>query len=145
MVDNSAANYALSGPTGVFNFTAGPGQFGFPSNVSSVPLPAFPAGAVAPVRSLYIRPGRRAFYDQFFPTSVLQGYPEALLNPYSEQWTLGIERRFGKGWVLSADYLGSHTVHVLRPLDMDPPTPFIRTAQGQMRSAQRRIALARCG
>ncbi len=136
VVDNSEANYVLGGPTGVFNFSATPGQVGFPSSVSAVPLPAFPAGAVAPVRSLYIRPGRRAFYDQFFPTSVLKGYPDALLNPYSEQWTLGFEHQFGQGWVLSADYLGSHTVHVVRPLDVDPPTPFLRTAQGQTRSAQ---------
>ena len=136
VVDNSEASYALGGPTGVFNFSATPGQVGFPSSVSAVPLPAFPAGAVAPVRSLYIRPGRRAFYDQFFSTSVLQGYPDALLNPYSEQWTLGFEHQFGQGWVLSADYLGSHTVHVVRPLDVDPPTPFLRTAQGQTRSAQ---------
>jgi Carboxypeptidase regulatory-like domain len=136
VVDNAEANYALSGPTGVFNFTAAPGQLGFPSSVSAVPLPAFPAGAVAPVRSLYIRPGRRAFYDQFFSTSLLKGYPDALLNPYSEQWTFGMEHQFGHGWVLSADYLGSHTVHVVRALDVDPPTPFIRTAQGQTRSAQ---------
>jgi hypothetical protein len=136
VVDNSAANYALAGPTGFFNFTAGPGQVGFPSSVSSVPLPAFPPGAVAPVRSLYIRPGRASFYNQFFPTSVLKGYPDALLNPYSEQWTLGIEHQLGSGWVLAVDYLGSRTVHVVRPLDVDPPTPFIRTAQGQSRSAQ---------
>ena len=136
VVDNSEANYALSGPTGVFNFSAGPGQIGFPVSVSSVPLPAFPAGATVPVRSLYIRPGRSAYYNQFFPTSVLIGYPNALLNPYSEQWTLGFERQFGNHWVLSADYIGAHTVHVVRPLDVDQPTPFIRTAQGQTRSAQ---------
>jgi hypothetical protein len=27
-------------------------------------------------------------------------------------------------------------VHVVRPLDVDPPTPFVRTAQGQTRTAQ---------
>ena len=136
VVDNAQANYSLSGPTGVFNFTATPGQIGFPSSVAAAPLPAFPAGAVAPVRSIYIRPGRAAFYNQFFDTSVLKGYPNALLNPYSEQWTLGVERQLAKDWVLSVDYVGSHTVHVVRPLDVDPPTPFIRTAQGQARSAQ---------
>ena len=136
VINNAAANYTLSGPAGVFNFTATPGQIGFPSSVSAVPLPAFPVDAIAPVRSLYIRPGRTSFYDQFFPTSVLKGYPHALLNPYSEQWTLGVERRLGKGWLLSVDYLGSHTVHIVRPLDVDPPTPFLRTAQGQTRSAQ---------
>jgi len=136
VVDNAQANYSLSGPTGVFNFTATPGQIGFPSSVAAAPLPAFPAGAVAPVRSIYIRPGRAAFYNQFFDASVLKGYPNALLNPYSEQWTLGVERQLAKDWVLSVDYVGSHTVHVVRPLDVDPPTPFIRTAQGQARSAQ---------
>ncbi|HEV3040539.1 MAG TPA: carboxypeptidase regulatory-like domain-containing protein [Candidatus Angelobacter sp.] len=136
VVDNEAANFALGGPTGTFNFTAAPGQIGFPSSVSAVPLPAFPAGAVAPVRSIFIRPGRRAFYDQFFPTSVLKDYPDALLNPYSEQWTFGVERQLGKHWVLSVDYVGSHTVHVVRPLDLDSPAPFIRTLQGQTRSAQ---------
>jgi len=136
VIDNAQANYSLSGPTGVFNFTAKPGQIGFPSSVAAVPLPAFPAGAVAPVRSIYIRPGRAAFYNQFFDTSVLKGYPSALLNPYSEQWTLGVERQLAKDWVLSVDYVGAHTVHVVRPLDVDLPTPFIRTAQGQTRSAQ---------
>jgi hypothetical protein len=136
VVDNAAANYALSGPTGVFNYTAGPGQIGFPSSVAAVPLPAFPPGAAVPVRSLYIRPGRSSYYDQFFPTSTLIGYPDALLNPYSEQWTLGVERSLASGWVLSVDYLGSHTVRIVRPLDVDPPSPLIRTAQGQSRSAQ---------
>ncbi|HET7100778.1 MAG TPA: hypothetical protein VFJ52_06480, partial [Terriglobia bacterium] len=31
---------------------------------------------------------------------------------------------------------GSHTLRVNRPLDVDAPSPFVRTAQGQMRSAQ---------
>jgi hypothetical protein len=131
VVDNSVANYALGGPTGVFNFSAGPGQVGFPASVSDVPLPAFPAGAVVPVRSIYIRPGRSALYNQFFPVNDLIGYPSALLNPYAEQWTIGMERQIAKGWVLSADYLGAHTVHVVRPLDVDPPASFVRTAQGQ--------------
>jgi hypothetical protein len=136
VVDNSQANYALSGPTGVFNFTAQAGQIGFPASVSAVPLAAFPAGAVLPVRSIYIRPGRAAFYNQFFDTALLKGYPDALLNPYSEQWTFGVERQLGQHWVLSADYVGAHTIKVVRPLDVDAPAPFVRTAQGQTRSAQ---------
>jgi Carboxypeptidase regulatory-like domain len=136
IVDNSEANYALMGPTGVFNYTAAPGQAGFPSDVSATPLPAFPPGAAIPLRSLYIRPGESAYYDQFFPTSSLLGYPTALLNPYTEQWTIGVQRELFPGWVLSADYVGAHTLKINRPLDVDPPTPFIRTAQGQVRSAQ---------
>ena len=38
--------------------------------------------------------------------------------------------------MLSVDYVGSHTLRINRPLDVDPPSPFIRTAPGQTRSAQ---------
>ena len=81
IVDNDEANYALTGPTGVFNYTATPGQVGFPTSVAAAPLPAFPAGAVPPLRSLYIRPGESAYLNQFFPTSTLIGYPEQVAQP----------------------------------------------------------------
>ncbi len=38
VVDNSEANYALTGPTGVFNYTAAPGQIGFPSSIQVDPF-----------------------------------------------------------------------------------------------------------
>ncbi len=136
VVDNSQANYALTGPTGVFNYTAAPGQIGFPSSIAGVPLPAFPPGAQAPLRSLYIRPGESAYLNQFFPTSTLVNYPSALLNPYSQQWVFGIERRLATGWVLRVDYVGSHALRIVRPLDVDPPSPFVRTLPGQIRTAQ---------
>jgi hypothetical protein len=124
VVDNSEANYALTGPTGVFNYTAAPGQVGFPAAISDAPLPAFPVGAAVPLRTLYIRPGQASYYNQFFPTSVLKDYPDALLNPYTEQWTLGFEREIAPTWVLSLDYVGSHTIKINRPLDLDSPAPL---------------------
>lgn len=133
--DNSEANYALTGPTGVFNYSAAPGQIGFPASITAVPLPAFPNGAPVPLRTLYVRPGDSAYLNQFFPTSVLSGYPGHLLNPYSEQWTFAVERSLGKGWVARADYVGSHTLRINRPLDIDAPAPFVRTAPGQIRAA----------
>ena len=140
VVDNSAANWALTGPTGVFNYTASAGQVGFPGSIAAAPLPAFPPGAVAPLRSLYVRPGDSANLDQYFPTSQLIGYQNQLLNPYSEQWTFGVERRLVQNWVLSVDYVGSHTLRINRPLDVNPPSPFPRTA-GQ---APRLPAVANC-
>jgi hypothetical protein len=136
IVDNAAANWALTGPTGVFNYTASPGQVGFPASVAAVPIPAFPAGAQMPLRSLYVRPGDSAYLNQFFPVNTLVGYPNQLLNPYSEQWTLGVERRLKANWILSVDYVGSHTLKINRPLDVDAPTPFVRTAPGQTRTPQ---------
>lgn len=135
IVDNEEASYALTGPTGVFNYTATPGQVGFPTSVAAAPLPAFPAGAVAPLRSLYIRPGNSAYLNQFFPTSTLTGYPSALLNPYTEQYTLSLGQRLFSSTLLNVDYLGAHTLHILRPLDVDPPTTFARTTNAQVRSA----------
>jgi Carboxypeptidase regulatory-like domain/TonB dependent receptor len=136
IVDNSEANYALTGPTGVFNYTATPGQVGFPSSIADAPLPAFPAGAQVPLRSLYLRPGRSSYYDQFLPTSTLVGYQNALLSPYTEQWTLGVEQALAPDWILTLDYVGSHTVKINRPLDVDLPAPFVRTAPGQIQTPQ---------
>ena len=75
VVDNSEANYALTGPTGVFNYTAAPGQIGFPSSVAAAPLPAFPPGAQVPLRSLYIQARR-----QFVSKSILSDIDIARLS-----------------------------------------------------------------
>jgi hypothetical protein len=136
IVDNSVANHALGEPSGVFTYTATQGQVGFPTSISAAPLPTFPPGGVVPIRSLYVRPGQSAYLSQWFPTSALKGYPNALLNPYSQQWTASIEQGFASTWTLSVDYVGAHTLRINRPLDVDGPSPFIRTAQNQMRTAQ---------
>jgi len=136
VVDNSQANYALGDPGGgIIAITLAPSDPQFPTSVSSVPFPNFPPGAPIPPRTIYIRPGRAGYYDRFLDTALLKGYPDALLNPYSQQWTFGVEQQLSHGWVLAVDYVGSHTVKVVRPLDVDSPTPFIRTAQGQSRSS----------
>jgi hypothetical protein len=88
------------------------------------------------VRSLYVRPGDRAALSPYFPTDVLPGYPDKLLNPNSKQWTIGVERRLAANWVLSVDYVGSHTSRINRPRDVDAPSPFVRTAPGQVRTPQ---------
>ena len=131
IVDNSQANYALTGVSGVFNYTAAPGQAGFPASIAAAPLPAFPAGAVIPLRSVYIRPG-----DPAFTGFGLLNFPSQLLNPYSEQWSFGFEHRFRGDWIIAVDYVGSHTLRINRPLDVDPPSPFVRTQPGQTRTAQ---------
>jgi hypothetical protein len=136
IVDNSAANWALTGPTGVFNYAAAPGQVGFPAGVAAAPLPGFPAGAAAPLRSLYVRPGDSANLDQYFPTSTLIGYQNKLLSPYAKQWTIGVERRLPRNWVLAVDYVGSHTTRINRARDVDAPSSFMRTAPGMTRTAQ---------
>jgi hypothetical protein len=136
IVDNSAASYALGEPSGVFTYTATPGQVGFPTSVAAAPLPAFPAGGVTPIRSLYVRPGQSSYLSQWFSTATLNGYPNKLLNPYSEQWTASLQQQLAPRWTLSIDYVGAHTLRIIRPLDVDGPSAFVRTAQNQTRTAQ---------
>ena len=129
---NLAANFRISGPEGIFVFSASPGQIGFPTSLA--PLPAFPAGAVLPPRDIQIRPGERAYLSRFFDVSKLRGYPDQLLNPRNQLATFGIERGLGTPWVLSLDYSYQHTTRITRPLDLNAPAVFIRTIPGQTRS-----------
>ena len=130
---DAAAAWELNGPTGFFNFSAAPGQIGFPADLQ--PLPGLPEGAVLPPRNITIRPGMASYYSQFFDVSKLKGYPDALLNPWTQSGSIGIERELAGNWFLSADYVKQHTTGIDRPLDLNSPAPFVPTAPGQVRSA----------
>ena len=84
IVDNTAANWALTGPA-ASSTTPPRRQVGFPASVTAAPLPAFPTGAAAPLRSLYVRPGDKANLNQYFPHATPIGYQDKLLNPYAKQ------------------------------------------------------------
>ncbi|HEY0428248.1 MAG TPA: TonB-dependent receptor [Pyrinomonadaceae bacterium] len=120
---NLGAQFSLGGPTGVFTFTATPGQLGFPTSLTA--LPTFPAGASLPARDIVIRPGRAAFYNQFFDTSKLRGYPDKLLNPMTQQGTIGVERSLGGDFFLKIDYVRARTADIDRLLDLNAPSLFI--------------------
>jgi outer membrane receptor protein involved in Fe transport len=130
---NQAAGYSIGGPQGIFTFSAVQGQLGFPTTVATIP--AFPAGATLPARDITVRVGQRDFLNQFFNVSALRFYPDALVNPYTHQWTLGMEHAFTPNAILSIDYVGQHSLKVERPVDLNAPAPFVRTAQGQTRTA----------
>lgn len=129
---NTQAGFSLGGPQGVFTYTVSPGGLGFPT--SFAPISGFPAAASLPARDITIRPGRTAYYSQFFDVSKLKGYPSKLLNPYTQQGTFGVERQLAEKWILSADFVWQHTIRINRTLDLNSPSVFIRTAPGQTRS-----------
>lgn len=130
---NIVAGWELNGPNGFFNFSAAPGQLGFPTSLSA--LPNFPPGAVLPARDLTVRPGRASYYNQFFDVSKLRGYPDELLNPETHQYTFGAERELGQRWFVSLDYVNARTMDIDRNLDLNAPSELIRTTPGQTRSA----------
>jgi len=131
---NAGAAWNLNGPTGFFNYTAQPGQIGFPASLTSIPT-SLAAGAVVPPRNITLRPGLASYYSRFLDVAKLKGYSDALLNPLTHSASIGVEREFGDRWVASADYVKQHTTLIDRPLDLNSPAPFARTAPGQVRSA----------
>jgi outer membrane receptor for ferrienterochelin and colicin len=130
---NIVAGWELGGPTGFFTYSVAPGQLGFPTSLT--PLTGFPPGAVLPARDITVRPGRRSFYSQFFDVSKLNGYPGELLNPKTDQATLGVEREVGDRWFVALDGVHAHTTDIERNIDLNAPTTFDRTAPGQTRPA----------
>lgn len=40
-----------------------------------------------------------------------------LRQAYAEDWFLGLQRSFGKNWMIEADYMGSHGVHLYSEID----------------------------
>lgn len=58
-----------------------------------------------------------------------------LLSPYTQQWTLGIQRALPRGWVLTMDAIRSLSVKQFLEYDINAASPFPRTAAGQMRTA----------
>jgi len=130
---NIVANSSINGPQGVYTYTVQPGQFGFPTTFS--PITNIPPGTVLPARDIQILAGQCNYLNQFLPVSQLHFCPNKLLNPYTQQWNLGIEQQLAKDWVLSMDYIGSHTIHINQPIDLNSPSGFTRTAPGQVRSA----------
>jgi hypothetical protein len=62
-------------------------------------------------------------------------YGEDRLNPYSGQFTLGIQRVIGRDWTLSANISHMLSRKQLRVLELNAASPFVRTAPGQRRAA----------
>ncbi|HVO63865.1 MAG TPA: TonB-dependent receptor [Terriglobales bacterium] len=129
---NLEASAALGGPQGVFTYTVAPGGYGFPTSFS--PITSIPPGVALPARDITILAGQCNYLNQFLNVSQLHFCPNTFYNPYTQQWNLGIEHDFGKGWLFSMDYVGSHTIHIEQPVDMNAPSEFVRTAPGQTRS-----------
>ncbi len=128
------ASAALGGPQGAFTYTAVPGGLGFPTTFGPI---TFPPGAVLPARSITILAGQCNYLNQFLPVDQLHFCSNNFQNPYTQQWNLGFEHDLGGGWLLAMDYIGSHTIHVEQPVDLNAPSAFNRTAPGQTRSVSK--------
>jgi len=125
------ASAALGGPQGAFTYSAAPGGLGFPTSFAPI---TFPPGMVLPARNITILAGQCNYLNQFLPVDQLHFCSNNFQNPYTQQWNLGFEHDLGGGWLFAMDYIGSHTIHIEQPVDLNAPSAFIRTAPGQVRS-----------
>jgi hypothetical protein len=106
--------FFLGAPYGPqLSYTIPFGAPGFPAFPNSLAVP--PVGASAGLINLYLASSH-------------------LSNPYSLQYSLGVERELGNRFVLTANGIHIHTLKQWRADDVNHPAPFIRTGPGQTRS-----------
>jgi hypothetical protein len=139
---NAVAGYLVNGLDGLTTYTAVAGQTGFPTCLTCVPVnvdtATLPASQL-PARDITIRAGLRSFYEDQFARfglnfDLLPNYPDELVNPRSQVFSIGAEREVVKGLFVGADYVRQHLSNIDRTVDLNAPTPFDRTAPGQTRS-----------
>lgn len=139
---NAVAGYLVNGLDGLTTYTAIAGQTGFPTCLTCVPVNVNPATIPAsqlPARDITIRAGRRAFYQTQFARyglnfDLLPNYPEKLVNPRNQVFSIGAEREVIKGLFAGADYVHQRLTGIDRTVDLNAPSAFDRTAPGQVRT-----------
>ncbi len=141
---NLVASYLVNGLDGLTTYTATPGQLGFPTCLtgSCLPLSFDPktlAASQLPARDITIQAGRRDFYKAQFAKfglnfDLLPFYPDQLVNPRSQVMSIGAEREVTRGLFIGSDYVHQHWTDLDRTVDLNAPSPFDRTAPGQVRT-----------
>ncbi|HYX28163.1 MAG TPA: TonB-dependent receptor [Pyrinomonadaceae bacterium] len=142
---NLVASYLVNGLDGLTTYTATPTgstSIGFPTCLTCVPVNLDPKTVPAselPSRDITIQAGRRAFYEAQFARYglnfdlLLPFYPDKLVNPRSQVFSIGGEREIAKGVFLGSDFVHQHLSNIDRTVDLNAPAPFDRTAPGQFR------------
>ena len=65
--------------------------------------------------------GHQAATIPFLPFGTYVTSPLTNFHPtYVNQWNLSIQRQFGQGWLISANYLGTSTIHFISGESVDP-------------------------
>jgi outer membrane receptor protein involved in Fe transport len=139
---NLVASYLVNGLDGLTTYTATPGQTGFPTCLTCVPVNVDPRTVPAselPARDITIQAGRRDFYVAQFARyglnfNQLPFYPDKLVNPRSQVISIGAEREIVRGIFLGADFVHQHLNNINRTVDLNAPSIFDRTAPGQART-----------
>jgi len=139
---NQVASFLVNGLDGLTTYTAVPGQLGFPTCLTCVPVNVDPKTlppSQLPARDVTIIAGKREFYQAQFAKygldfNKLPNYPDDFVNPRSQVLSIGVEHELVKGLVAGADYVHQHWTNLDRTVDLNAPAVFDRTAPGQVRT-----------
>ncbi len=136
---NVIAGYLQSGLDGFTTYTAAPGQVGFPTCLTCVPVAFTGSPSTVPARSITIIAGKASYYTSQFAQyglnfNLLPNYPTTLVSPRAQDATIGFDRELGRRWVLSSDYSYQYWGNLVRTVDLNAPSVFVRTSPGQTRT-----------
>ena len=77
-------------------------------------------------------PNSTVNWTPFLPVSGLPGYKPDGVTPYTEQYTLSIQRQFGKSTLATASYVGSESHHLLTLVEANPGNPVLCLGLSQL-------------
>ncbi len=77
-------------------------------------------------------PDSNVNWAPFLPVSGLPGYKPDGVTPYTEQYTLSIQRQFGTRTVVTASYVGSESHHLLVLVEANPGNPALCLSLSQV-------------
>lgn len=105
--------YFLNGPYApILTYGIPFGDPAFPTFPNSLSVP--PSGATLARRNIDVRGNR-------------------LLNPYTSQFSFGVQRKLFDDWLVTADVIHGLSVKLIQAYDLNAPSPFPRTQPGQSR------------
>ncbi|HEX9120620.1 MAG TPA: adenylyl cyclase [Terriglobales bacterium] len=58
------------------------------------------------------------------PPTIQARMPVNYKSPYTQQWSLDVQRNFGTSWFLDVGYFGNNGIHLPGLTDFNQPTPF---------------------
>ena len=76
-----------------------------------------------PLNASASNPNSSVNWAPFLPVSGLPGYKPSSVSPYTEQYTLSLQRQLGRGTLVTASYVGSQSHHLLTLVEANPGDP----------------------